>query len=124
MSETHVISALITKRAELSGMMIDLERRKAALKSQLHHIDHSLAIFGYKDAPRYIRPVVPKVYRFERRELPRLMRQFAIEGMANREIALAIIAHKGWNVDDRDLVAKVTDSVKSAKNWDRRKRRA
>lgn len=115
MSETHVISALITKRAELSGMMIDLDRRKAALKSQLNHIHHSLAIFGYKDAP--------KVYRFERRELPRLMKQFAVDGLTNPDIAAAIIAHKGWNVDDRDLVAKVTDSVKSAKNWASRKRR-
>lgn len=123
MAETHVISALVAKRAELSGLMLDLDRRKAALRSQLNHIDHSLAIFGYKDPPKDIRPVVPKVYRFERRELPRLMRQFAPGGVANRDAALAIIAHKGWNVDDRDLVAKVSDSVKSAKNWASRKRR-
>ncbi len=123
MSETHVISALVSKRAELSGMMLDLDLRKAALKSQINHIDHSLAIFGYKDAPRDIRPVVPKVFRFERRELPRLMKQFAIEGVTNRDVALEIIAHKGWDADDRDLVAKVTESVKSAKNWASRKRR-
>lgn len=124
MAETHVISALVAKRAELSGLMLDLDRRKAALRSQINHIDHSLAIFGYKDPPRAIKPVVPKVYRFERRELPRLMRQFAPESVTNRDAALAIIAHKGWNAEDRDLVAKVTESVKSAKNWASRKRRA
>ena len=121
MAETHVLSALIAKRAELTGMMLDLDRRKAALKSQVRHIDHSLAIFGYSDPPRGIRPVVPKVYRFERRELPRLMRQFALAGVENRDVALAIIAHKGWDADDRELVAKVADSVKSAKNYTSRK---
>jgi hypothetical protein len=124
MSETHVISALVAKRAELTGMMLDLDRRKAALKSQVRHIDHSLAIFGYRDAPRDIRPVVQKVYRFERRELPRLMRQFALTGVENRDVALAIIVHKGWDASDRDLVAKVADSVKSAKNYVSRKARA
>ena len=123
MAETHALSALIAKRAELTGMMLDLDRRKAALKSQVRHIDHSLAIFGYRDAPRDIRPVVPKVYRFERRELPRLMRRFALPGVENRDVALAIIAHKGWNAGDRDLVAKVADSVKSAKNYVSRKTR-
>lgn len=124
MAETHVISALVAKRAELSGQMLDLDRRKAALRSQINHIDHSLAIFGYKDPPRAIKPVQPKVYRFERRELPRLMRQFAPEGIPNRDAARAIIVHKGWNVEDRDLIAKVAESVKSAKNWASRKRRA
>jgi hypothetical protein len=123
MGETHVISALVAKRAELTGMMLDLDRRKAALKSQVRHIDHSLAIFGYRDAPRDIRPVVPKAYRFERRELPRLMRQFALPGVENRDVALAIIVHKGWDACDRDLVAKVADSVKSAKNYVSRKAR-
>lgn len=123
MSETHVISALVTKRAELSGMMLDHDRRKAALRAQMNHIDHSLAIFGYKDPPRAIRPIPPKVYRFERRELPRLMRQFALPGVENRDVAMAIIANKGWDVGDRDLVAKVADSVKSAKNWISRKTR-
>ena len=123
MAETHVLSALIAKRAELAGMMLDLDRRKAALKSQVRHIDHSLAIFGYRDAPRDIRPVVPKVYRFERRELPRLMRRFATEGVTNRDAALAMIAFKGWDAEDRELVAKVADSVKSAKNYVSRKTR-
>jgi hypothetical protein len=123
MGETHVISALIAKRAELTGMMLGLDRRKAALKSQVRHIDHSLAIFGYRDAPRDIRPVVPKVFRFERRELPRLMRQFALAGVENRDAALAIIAHKGWDASDRELVTKVADSVKSAKNYSSRKQR-
>jgi hypothetical protein len=115
MSKTHVISALVTKRAMLTGQMLDLDRRKAALRVQVHHIDHSLAIFGYKDAPRAIRPVAPKVYRFDRRELGRLLARFTVG--TNREIALAIIVHKEWDIGDRVLVGKVADSVKSAKKY-------
>lgn len=49
------------------------------------------------------------------------MRRFTVG--TNREIALAIIAYKAWDIGDRDLVAKVADSVKSAKNWANRKAR-
>lgn len=121
MAETHVITALVAKRAELSGQMMDLDRRKSTLKTQINHIDQSLAIFGYKREPRDIRPIIPKKRRFKKLELPRLMRQFT-HG-TNRDIALAIIAFKGWDIGDTDLIANVADSVKSAKNWANRKAR-
>lgn len=124
MSETHVISALVTKRAELSGMMVDLDRRRAALKAKMNYIDHSLAIFGYRDPPRAIKPKAVKVYRFERRELAQLMRMYALEGVTNPDAARGIAKHKGWDADDRELIAKVADSVKNAKNWQCRKVRA
>jgi hypothetical protein len=88
-------------------MMLDLDWRKAALKSQVRHIDHSLAIFGYGDAQRVIRPVVPKAYRIERRELPRLMQRFALAGVAKRDVALASIAHKGWNAGAGTLATEI-----------------
>jgi transposase-like protein len=52
MGTTHVISALVAKRAELSGKVLDLDRQKAKLRSEIRHIDHALAIFGYRDPPR------------------------------------------------------------------------
>lgn len=66
---------------------------------------------------RDIPPKRPPAYRFERRELPRILRRFAGEGLANREIALQVMVEKGWDTDDRELVAKVTESIKSAKRW-------
>ena len=44
-----------------------------------------------------------------------LLRRF--EGGTNRDIALLIIEHKGWDAEDRELVAKIADSVKSAKQY-------
>lgn len=125
MSDPHVISALVRKRAELAGKAIDLDRQKAKLRAEIRHIDHALAIFGYGDPPRKIAPVRPKVYRFKRRELAIFVRELARDGMTltNREAALRLIAAKGWNADDAELVRAVTESVKSAKNWQNRSER-
>jgi len=96
-------------------MRLALRQQGAHLKDQIAHVDHVLAIFGYKDPPRAIKPKQHKVYRFKRRELSILLRQY--EGGTNRDIALRIIEHKGWDAGDRELVAKITDSVKSAKQY-------
>lgn len=115
MGEPHVISALVAKRAELDGLRLALRQQGAHLKDQIAHVDHVLAIFGYKDLPEAIKPKQHKVIRFKRRELSMLIRQF--EGGTNRDIALRIIEHKGWDGEDLDLVAKITDGVKSAKQY-------
>jgi hypothetical protein len=124
MTQSHAISALVAKRAELSGKSLDLDRQKAELKAQISHIDHTLAIFGYRDPPRDIKPVRPKVYRFARRELSLFLIDMKREGLdlSNRDAALKLMALKGWDVADLDLVRKVAESVKSAKNWGRRGR--
>ena len=123
MSTRHVISALVAKRAKLSGLMINLDRQLDEIKSQVNHIDHALAIFDYQAVPSDIKPVRPIKRRFKKREIHTLIRQFTTEGITNPEIAQAIIAHKGWDTEDRDLLLKIADSVKSAKNWASRKRR-
>ncbi|MDP2733398.1 MAG: hypothetical protein Q8O63_09875 [Hoeflea sp.] len=105
----------MSKRAELDGMRRALRQKGAYLKDQIAHIDHVLVIFGYKGSPQAIKPKQHKVYRFKRRELSMLIRQF--EGGTNRDVALRIIEHKGWDAEDRDLVAKISDSVKSAKQY-------
>ncbi|MER8961400.1 MULTISPECIES: hypothetical protein [unclassified Mesorhizobium] len=119
MGQPLVIYSLIAKRAELSGQVLDLERQKAALEYQLGHIDAALAIFGYAKPPRDIKPKVTAVRLFKRNELARLLRRDSGE-CTNREIALRIMAAKGWDAADSALVARVTESVKGAKKWGRR----
>lgn len=125
MSGTHVISALVAKRAELSGKMIDLDGQKAALRAQLRHVDHTLAIFGYGDPPREITPVRPKVNRFKRRELAMFVMGLEREGvkLSNHDAAQRIMGAKGRDASDRELVRKITEAVKKAKNWRNRTRR-
>jgi hypothetical protein len=122
MNQPHVISALVAKRAELSGKLIDLDRQKAALRAQLRHVDHTLAIFGYGDPPHEIAPVRPKVNRFKRRELATFVMGLEREGvkLSNRDAALRMIGAKDWDAGDAHLVRVVTEAIKKAKNWQSR----
>ncbi|TPJ33390.1 hypothetical protein [Mesorhizobium sp. B2-8-3] len=118
MGEPIVIHALVAKRAELSGQVLDLDRQKAVLKAQLQTIDEALAIFGYARSPHDIKPRRAANRLFKRNELARLLRRDGGQG-TNRETALRLMAVKGWDVADRELADKVTDSVKGAKKWQR-----
>ncbi|WP_327625396.1 hypothetical protein [Aurantimonas sp. A3-2-R12] len=118
MGEPHVISALVAKRAELDGQSIAFDKQKAKIRADIRHIDNALAIFGYRDPPRAIKPKQHKTYRFKRRELSMLIREY--EGGTNRDVALRIIQRKDWDAEDRELVAKISDSVKSAKQYQAR----
>lgn len=73
----------------------------------------------YADPPRDIAPKRPRVYRFKMRELSRLLLDMERDGIkrTNREIVLQIMSGKGWDTSDRELVAKVAESVKSAKEY-------
>lgn len=126
MGKPLVIYALIAKRAELAGLLLQLDRQKVEVAVQIEHIDHALAIFAYEGDPRGIKPRRKHVYRFKRRELPALMREIEADSanLTSREAALRIIAAKGWDTADRALVTKVTECVKSQKGWRRRSQRS
>ncbi|MGX5839920.1 hypothetical protein ACWGTI_04250 [Mesorhizobium sp. ArgA1] len=100
-----------------------MDRQRSVLIDQLAYIDHTLAIFAYEGDPAEIKPKRKHVYRFKRRELPRLMRDIEAEGvkLTYRETAARIIEMKGWDATNGALVAKVIECVKSQKNWYRRK---
>ena len=59
----------------------------------------------------------PKVYLFKRRELAMFVHELGREGLTltNRDAALRMIAAKGWDAADLDLVRRVTEAIKSAK---------
>jgi hypothetical protein len=122
MTTPHAIRALIEKRAELAGKLADLERQKNAIRVQINHVDHVLAIMGYGEPPRLIRAVRPKANRFANRELGKFIRELERDKLAltNRDAALKIIEAKGWDASDRDLLHKVVESIKSAKKQLRR----
>lgn len=45
MAESHVVAALKDKRAEVSGLIVDLERRIAQHRADLVHLDAALVLF-------------------------------------------------------------------------------
>jgi hypothetical protein len=59
MADTHVISALVSKRAELSGELIAAEKRIEKLRADLEHIDGAIRVFDPAAVPVKIRPRKP-----------------------------------------------------------------
>ena len=56
MSESHVVSALRAKRAEVSGYVHDLEKRVKTWRARLSHIDEAIKIFSPDTDPEAIPP--------------------------------------------------------------------
>lgn len=54
MAESHVVAALKGKRAEMSGIIADLERRIAQHRTDLVHLDATLALFAPDIVPEAI----------------------------------------------------------------------
>jgi len=58
MADPHVISALRSKRAELSGELIDAEQRIVQLRSDIASLDGAIRVFDPSAAPDKIRPIL------------------------------------------------------------------
>ena len=116
MAESHVLSALKDKRAELSGYIQDLESRARKMKMRLVHLDATIAMYAADFDPKTVRPRVPRPLKgpFERGELARLcleeLRQAktppTVEAMASR-----LIASKGFPATDAALHYSVCHSL-------------
>lgn len=75
MAEPHVVSALRDKRAEVSGLIADLERRIAQQRADLVHVDAVLQLYSPNLEPASIavKGVRRKNGWFKRGELSRLV---------------------------------------------------
>jgi hypothetical protein len=56
MAEPHVIGALRNKRAELAGMLRQLEQQLAQQRANLTHVDATMRLFNPDMQPNDIRP--------------------------------------------------------------------
>jgi hypothetical protein len=100
MSETHVVSALRKKRAEVAGHVHDLEKKVKTWRARLAHIDETIKIFSPETDPEAIPP--KRTYRraryFSRGEFARLcldeLRR-AAGPLTTAEMVAGVIAAKG-----------------------------
>lgn len=117
MAETHVVSALRAKRAEVSGYIHDLEKKVKRMRANLAHIDATIRVFAPDLNPDSIPP--KRRYRrsryFAKGELSRrcldMLRVAAGVPIAATEIARAAMANKGMSVDDTAQLQGVTEMV-------------
>ncbi|HEX3496286.1 MAG TPA: hypothetical protein VHT02_03770 [Methylocella sp.] len=114
MVETHVVSALRLKRAEISGHIHDLEKRIARQRIALANLDATIRLFSPSTNPDLIpakRPYRCTRY-FAHDELPRLVMdalRLATGPLAAPDIATAVMRAKGAAMDDDAFKAIVTE---------------
>jgi hypothetical protein len=120
MTESHVISALRSKRAELSGELIAAENRIVQLRADIGSLDGAIRVFDPTAEPDKIRPIL-------RRKRPTLiprgqcsraildMLRAADGPMTAREIAAQLAARYQMDASNLEamnaLVAKVRNTL-------------
>ena len=120
MADPHVISALRSKRAELSGELIAAEKRIVQLRVDIQSLDGAIRVFDPTAAPDKIRPIL-------RRKKPALIPRGqcsravlntlrdASTALTVREIAAQLAARYQLDASDRDamkaLIAKVRNTL-------------
>ena len=124
MGEPHVISALSSKRAELAGIVSQLERQLGQQKANLAHLDATMRLFDPDIRPNTIRPKQQRARSawFRPGECLRLIYdelRDAPRPMTTRELAERIMAVKAMPMADdrqRELVQKtILGSLNRAK---------
>lgn len=126
MGEPHVVSALREKRAAISGVIVDLEKRIAQHRADLVHLDATLRLFAPELEPESIAPKKPAAARshyFATGELARrcLDTLRVAEGrvIAAEEIAVAAMRDKGLDPEDRkirsDFIQRVLNTLTALK---------
>src|SRR6201993_573408 len=118
-SKDHVVAGLIAKRAELAGVIDQLQRQLDQHRADLTHIDGVLRVLAADLDPESIKP--KRLYRrnryFARNELSRLclgvLRTAAGELLSVDDIAGRVIAAKGFDQADAILRAAIREQVGS-----------
>lgn len=138
MGDTYLIAGLTTKRAEVSGVIADLEKRIAQHRADLVHIDAVLRLYAPEVAPESIAPKAVRKRNdwFKPGELARMVLDIlrvAPAPMTGKEIAAEVMQRRGLDAGDArtahlvgklvhnavtrqaaDLVEKVTDGKVAA----------
>jgi hypothetical protein len=124
MGDTHIMAALVRKRAELAG---EIENTHAALKrmiGELEHLDSTLRLF---DPDIDIPAIRPKAFRppadwAHRGEMTRMvldiLRQ-AAEPMTTRDIAFQLMVERALDNNDRRLLNLMDKRVGVALRYQR-----
>ncbi len=119
MAETHVISALVTRRSELAGEIEHTQQRVKQLIHDLENLDSTIRLF---DGDYRVEAIKPKGFRppadwASRGEMSRIildiLRQ-AAEPLTSQDIARELIVSRGLDVADVKLLRKMTKRVSVA----------
>jgi hypothetical protein len=121
MAEPHVISALSNKRAELAGIVSQLQRQLAQQQANLAHLDATMRLFDPDSRPNQIRPKQPRARStwFRPGECLRLIYdelREAAQPMTTRQLADRIIHVKAMPMADDSQRALVQKTILGSLN--------
>jgi len=112
MAESQTVVILTAKRDEIASTIIAYEKRLATARADLAHIKAALEIFAAGDDPSTHRNYVNLFKLFRYGEMAKLCRDALAEGpLATGQMAERIMAVKGLDTTDKELVRSVTFSV-------------
>ena len=101
MAESHVVTALISKRAELAGLIEHHQKEMGRLADDLAHLDATLKLFSPEIDLRTIRAKAHRVRNrfFRPGECPRMVldifREAQGAALSSRQIGQALVARQG-----------------------------
>jgi hypothetical protein len=125
MTESHVVSALKAKRAELAGRIEATQRTMQELVIDLDHIDASLRIFDPDIDLTDIRPkLIPAAHRAFRGEVTRIILdalRTAPGPLTTHDLAIEVLKQRGLNPDDPRLLRMMVRRVGASLNAQREK---
>lgn len=116
MAEPHVVSALRDKRAEISGVIEDMERRIAQHRADLVHVDAVLRLYAPDLEPESIAPKAVRKRNdwFRPGELSRMVLdilRIAPEPLSTRDIAGQVMQRRCLDAGDERTVKLVMKLV-------------
>jgi hypothetical protein len=121
MAELHVIGALRNKRAELAGMLRQLEQQLVRQRANLAHVDATMRLFDPEIRPKDIRPRQPRERNawFRQGECLRLIYdelREATQPLTTRELAERIMQIKGISAADHQRRERVQKTLLASPN--------
>jgi hypothetical protein len=124
MGDTFAISALVRKRAELSGELIGINKQRRSVMDKIDKVDAVLVTLGYTGWPEAIKPRRKQTRLFKRGRLRRMLADIRRERpdlIHALDIASEIMRRMRWNENDLVLLEAVVGKVKllssSTKVW-------
>ena len=115
MSEPHVLTGLMTKRAELAGLLEHHQAKVRQLMIDLDAIDQALRLFKPDIELDEIKPKpVPPRHAAYKGEVARIVLgtlRDANRACSTQELAMHVMAERGMNTADKRLVKTVTKRV-------------
>ena len=121
MAESHVVSALVNKRAEIAGMITRTEQQLGQFRADLVHLDATIRLFAPRMEPKTIpaKRIRQSDLWFEQGELSRRILDAlrrAGEPIRAPDLVRAVMIDKGLDPADRPSFVRVQWKVRDTLN--------